>query len=938
MGTRFPVLHRKFLLFAGVLGASQSFAQDHASSRRAVEKLQASSPDCLSQIPGDMADLLVQVKELNALVVAGKLSPQEAQDVFKQKVETSTKGDPTAVRLAFLLAQDTLAQAQEGKNLQIMDKLTQGQALSPDEQLFVDMYIPPTEIEKIVAATKKHFDKLRSSGITIEKGVVDVSKADPKVLRADKDLQGALDAIYPGVGQKLADGKLVSFGDLYLLPPPRNRFKTQMQLDAEIELTLNRVHADMIIYAQSSIKAASYWDMMRGRLSDRAWWTGNADAPTESEVNRDESYSRINKDLRDLREVYGMSPTQQKPYFDALRQIARKEDEALANTLSNLEKAKWTYLTAPVTLFGLGTLGRGAQIGFLFGVGATAVDAGVLSPALAKMHYGGDYLCHVAKNMTEKLPTGYLLSAVFAPAMALRPLQLYKASGAAANTVNALAAKLPQNIGSKIALQGLTPSGAQTAFKGALVAMGVPGLTYAGFETREAFRAHQAGKAAEVSGNAGLAQQAFAERDESIKNATLGAALSTLPFLGGKAGLKKPAPLLTKAQTLERYASLKNYRVKAYKGKPEAFEKDFKEFVEVRDRTNGTDSKEFLEWWKNKQAFYTSNTYQKALGTKNQTFSQLLEEAGHDFFMEVGRVKGTVWQQKFAWLASPKALLAAVGGAGVGLGHKLGDAVWNAVTLAPAMRLVNAYTDAPIVPLEAYLRQRGNKDLGGVATTIQSWINNQGEAKGHLAEMEAQLVKFRSASNKSTSNSAQEKIWKDFQNYYYKKFLIFNQSLAGNLREGRSFMIGFELMDTSGIMNIMNTRFDAYKNAKHELEDLQIRQNKGEVLDPVLVNRMAELSEDMKRNLDSTATMLAIYKIRQFMYRGDLLNTANPMKGETEVELETTFNAVADAMGYKYFNEQVGGRMEEIFKSYKSVFAIADQQSVTALQAADAKK
>jgi hypothetical protein len=145
-------------------------------------------------------------------------------------------------------------------------------------------------------------------------------------------------------------------------------------------------------------------------------------------------------------------------------------------------------------------------------------------------------------------------------------------------------------------------------------------------------------------------------------------------------------------------------------------------------------------------------------------------------------------------------------------------------------------------------------------------------------------------------------------------------------------------MDTSGIMNIMNTRFDAYKNAKHELEDLQIHQNKGEVLDPVLVNRMAELSEDMKRNLDSTATMLAIYKIRQFMYRGDLLNTANPMKGETEVELETTFNAVADAMGYKYFNEQVGGRMEEIFKSYKSVFAIADQQSVTALQAADAKK
>ena len=907
---------------------------NHAAAQPS-EKMQTPDPnaDCMAKLPGDLADLLKEVRKLSDLVSKGQLTTDQAESILKDQLHKSVKNDETTERLVLLIASGVREKQQQESGLDSINKLTLGLPISAEQRSTIEAFVPPSELPKIVSEAKPHLETIRDAGIKINADGLDFSKADPKQLRSDRKLQAALDMVQPGVSESLASGKMTVIGNTYLLAPPHNVFKTKERFQAEIKDRVDLLHRDLMEYAQSSIKSASYWDMMQGQLTDRNIWWGDPDLKSPAQITQETSLDRINQHLKLLKEMYGMSNADQKPYYTALGEIAKKESEALSKTLKQLEVAKWTVVAAPAAYLFTPAMATS----FLFGMGLTGADLAITAK-IAQNHNGGSLLCQMAKASPDVIPTGAIMSAVFAPLAALKPLSLVRGSQVAADTINAVATRLPG--GSQVALKAITPQMAEGAYRTGLKILGIPGLVMSGFGFKDAYAAHQAGKAALAAGDSGLAEQAFEERDHSVAQGTMGLVLSALPWFAGKGNLPKKEILpdaVVKEKIMNRYTDLGKSDIKAtYTRNAAQFEKDFGEFVSLRDRTQGVDSSEFMSWWKTNYQRYVSDSYLKLL-KGDHSFKELLEIAGNDFFMEVGQAQNSAWRQKFSWMFSPHAFATAVGGLGIAFTKKIWDSGVNAVTLAPIMRFVNAYTDAPMVPLESYLKQRGSKDFSGVALSIQNWINSGTEAKGRLHDMQTYLNKFREETSKTTDPGSQERIWKDFQSYYVKQFMIYGQTLPGNMRDGRSFMMGSELLDTVGLAGNMAGRYDTYLSQKRAYEDLQIRVSKGETLDPIEVDRMAEYKKDMARNLDSVAAILAVYKIRQFMYGRDILNPNSPAT-PSEVQLEGTFQKIADTMGYKVFNELVADRMEQIFTTYRGVFASADEQAVQALKTADRKK
>ena len=885
------------------------------------------SPDCLQHLPADFQEVLTEIRKHQVDVNSGSLSAAQAQELASKRISQSTKGDPEAQRLVLLMASEISDRAHAGERLGILQKLVQGQSLDRVEQKTIDDLFQPEQLASVVSAAKPHVLAMQSAGAVITSKGWDLSKVAPTAARTDASLQATLDVFYPGVSSDLKSGRLSFVGDWVLLPAsnPRaaasrsfpSKWLSVDEYNRQVSMWVNMLTSDLAIYAKASISAASYSDLMAGRLRDRNQWWGDPEMKTASEIDRDGSYQRITQVLDRLHTHYGFTGDDLRPYYQAMQLVAQKESEALEKSMKQLKSAQMAFATAPLIGGGLLTIGRGAQLLFLFGMGVGMAE-NATEAAISKIHGGGPYLCYLSKKMGENLADQFMLSALFAPLGAVSP---------------AVFTKIP----------GVSPALANTLFKRTLQALAVPGLVFAAKSANDA-RIHQAtGVEAQKAGMTELAKEEFEKRDIALTHATFSAALSAVPWLAGRKKLtieeeKLTLPPLQQRQgVLVRFSELGQKSLTDYSD-PKVFEKDFSELITLRDRTQGVSSVEFRAWWKANSQRYTSPSYLKLVSKNNITLQQVLDGAGNDFFMEVGHVKGATWREKAKFFFKPQALATAAGGAVLAFSKKILDSTWNAVTLSPAMRLVNAYTDTAIVPLEAYLKQKGTKDLGKLSTDEQQWIMHHSEAKNYLAEMETQLNQYRTASKKAVSNSDQEKIWNDFQSYFYRKFLLYNAALPGNMRDGRSFFLGFELNDTVGLASSMAQRYDGYNIAKRGLEDLQARQGKGETLSELEINRMKDFQSDMDRDLDFIASVMVVQQIRKFMYRDDLLNRANPLVLQSQTNLDQTFDKLCAALGYNFFLQKVADRMEKMFREYKFTFAEADQEAIQALESASKKK
>ena len=163
-------------------------------------------------------------------------------------------------------------------------------------------------------------------------------------------------------------------------------------------------------YMRSAQEAAGYWDLMRGRLRDRAPWN-DPNAKTAAEVDRDESYNLMVQIIHAL-ESLGLSRSDLLPYYDSLRIALQSTDYKTG--VDQINSALHFLETAPVTvplILAFPALGKG----FLFALGASIGKTLLTTGEKNVGESRGEILCELVKSSYGSLPHEALASILASP-------------------------------------------------------------------------------------------------------------------------------------------------------------------------------------------------------------------------------------------------------------------------------------------------------------------------------------------------------------------------------------------------------------------------------------------------------------------------------------------------------------------------------------------
>jgi hypothetical protein len=360
---------------------------------------------------------------------------------------------------------------------------------------------------------------------------------------------------------------------------------------------------------------------------------------------------------------------------------------------------------------------------------------------------------------------------------------------------------------------------------------------------------------------------------------------------------------------------------------------DVRTLFEIQCLKTKSNCGELLKWWtKNSSQYLDSPQFLEVLANPKLTVRDFSELASSQFYLQVGRTKGNAWKETFSFLFSPRALVAAVGAVGVSVGLKVLATLYNAATLGTMMKLWNAYTDAAVAPVEAHLKQQGTKDLAGVATHIQEWLIHRAAVQQQLADLKTKVdATERKVNEGALSAEDAKKLWEDFQSYFYGKFMAFNQSLPGNMREGRAFIYSTEFSEPMAIANFISGRHESYREGLRLVRSLEQKEQSGTATDLDRIDL-----EDQKRYLEiqkkQIAAGLAVFIIRKYMYRDDIYRSVFDANKQLVVKLDDIQHELIEAFGIQYFMSEFFTQVKDVFRQYDLIFQAADIQSHLLLQ------
>lgn len=403
-----------------------------------------------------------------------------------------------------------------------------------------------------------------------------------------------------------------------------------------------------------------------------------------------------------------------------------------------------------------------------------------------------------------------------------------------------------------------------------------------------------------------------------------------------KTGLKG----LGRAGLLHLESTLQATRVANYTDRS-LLKSDIFAYYEIQCLKYQSSCKELTTWWsKNSGQFLENPRYLELFGKPSLTLREIAELASSQYYLQFGKTKGRAWQDRFAWMFSPRAIVATVGAIGASAVVKVFATIYNAATLGTMMKLWNSYTDAAVAPLEAYLKQAGSVQFAGLSKDLQEWLIH----RGHLIQ-ELQDLKSRSTQAESKISGAGEgspearQLWEEFQSYFYGKFMAFNQSLPGNMRDGRAFVYAAEFSEPLSIANFISTRNESYRAGQRLVRELEAKVASGSASS----SDRADL-EDQKKYLEiqkkQIAAGLAVFLIRKYMYRDDIYRPVFQKDQQLLIQMDQIQHDLIDALGLQYFLKEYFSQLKDVFRQYELVFQAADlqaQQEISAIQKASEK-
>ncbi len=374
-------------------------------------------------------------------------------------------------------------------------------------------------------------------------------------------------------------------------------------------------------------------------------------------------------------------------------------------------------------------------------------------------------------------------------------------------------------------------------------------------------------------------------------------------------------------------AHLRAIRLSQYEDKL-LLKSDVQALLEIQCLRTKSNCNELVKWWsRNSSQYVDSPQFLEIFANPKTTLRDFSELASSQFYLQVGKTKGSAWREKFAVFFSPRAIVATVSAIGVSIGVKVLATLYNAATLGTMMKLWNAYTDAAVAPIEAHLKQQGTKDLAGVSNHIQEWLIHRAGAQQQLADLKSKLNDTeRRLSQGVLSSEEAKRLWEEFQGYFYGKFMAFNQSLPGNMREGRAFIYSTEFSEPMSIANFISGRHESYREGVRLVRSLEEKVLSGSATAVDL-----EDLEGQKRYLEiqkkQIAAGLAVFMIRKYMYRDDVYRTVFDANKQLVIKLDELQHDLVEAFGIQYFMSEFIEQLKDVFRQYELIFQAADIQA-----------
>jgi hypothetical protein len=394
---------------------------------------------------------------------------------------------------------------------------------------------------------------------------------------------------------------------------------------------------------------------------------------------------------------------------------------------------------------------------------------------------------------------------------------------------------------------------------------------------------------------------------------------------------------LDRKAILQVEAYLQKQSVRSYL-RSDRLKSDLSSYFEVQCLKYQSNCHELLTWWsKNAPSFLDHPQWLELIAEKNYSVRQLAELVSSQFYLQVGKTKSSSWRDRFAWLFHPRTILATAGAVGVSVSAKIFATIYNAATLGTMMRLWNAYTDAAVAPIEAHLKQGGTRDLAPIAVEIQEWLIRRSKLQQEFNDLKTHAEVFERALNSDKlDRETATRLWQEFQSYFFGKFMAFNQSLPGNMREGRAFIYATEFSEPLAIANFLSGRYDSYRQSLREIEKVQTQidhekssstvEKNSETLKKLHeeLNALRQYGELQKRQL---AGGLAVFLIRKYMYRDDVFRSVFDKDKSLLVPLDRLQNDLIESLGIQFFLKEFISQVHDVFRQYDLVFQAADVEA-----------
>lgn len=341
------------------------------------------------------------------------------------------------------------------------------------------------------------------------------------------------------------------------------------------------------------------------------------------------------------------------------------------------------------------------------------------------------------------------------------------------------------------------------------------------------------------------------------------------------------------------------------------FAVDFEKLLKHRRAFQGLSrTRTFRAWWHEHREAYVTRPLVKEYRASGMTMGELLDDAHLHFALTQERRKNSsLAVRAFRRVFRSRMPLLIVFAVSF-LAQKSGSFLWSLLVLGPGVQMVNSYTQTAITPLAQTAQQKGSKDLGTAAETIQGWLTGNGEDAVKVRdELRATTERLQSSSFSHLDAEQVEQKWAEFEQSYFQIFLKYSQTLPTHLRDGRAYMRDTMLMTPvylAGSLASFDTQYWMHRNALMALKNKSGSEAK--------VHRVA-----MKAAEDRIAGALAAWKMYEFMYpelAGD------PVNAKARGELGNAYRTFASSMRFDVYVHHFVDEMTLLLKQLDSEFLV----------------